>query len=82
MDDNIVSLSNRKRSKNLKKTATELEQVIKSLEMAKKALLPHVHYSGVKRLIVDIDDSRKLYAGLYKKANYEIRLLNGEVIDE
>ena len=80
--NNVINLRDRKRSSNLKKTAEELQQVIKSLELAKKSLLPHVTYSGIKRLLVDIDDSRKLYAGLYKKAMYEIRLLNGEVIDE
>jgi hypothetical protein len=81
-EQNVVNLRDRKRQKNLKKTADELEQVIKSLELAKKSLLSHVQYSGIKRLLVEIDDSRKLYVGLYKKANFEIRLLSGEKIDE
>ena len=80
--DNVVNLRERRKAKSLKNTASELEQVIKSLEMAKKALLNHVNYSGIKRLLVDLDDSRKLYTGLYKKAIFEIRLLNGENIDE
>jgi hypothetical protein len=82
MNDNVINFKDHRKIKSLKNTANELEQVIKSLEMAKKALLQHVNYSGIKRLLVDIDDSRKLYTGLYKKAIFEIRLLNGEIVDE
>jgi len=82
MTNNIIQFRDFKKIKSLNNTAKELEQVIKSLEMAKKSLLAHVNYSGIKRLLVDIDDSRKLYAGLYKKAMHEIRTLNGENIDE
>lgn len=82
MTDNVIYIRDRRKIKSLKNTAGELEQVIKSLEQAKKALLTHVNYSGIKRLLVELDESRKLYASLYKKAMYEIRLLNGEPIDE
>lgn len=80
--DNVVNFKDKRRIGKLKETAEELQSIIKAIELSKKTLLPHVQYSGVKRIVVDLDDSRKLYAGLYKKAIYEIRILNGEPLND
>ena len=80
--NDVINIRDKKRIKKLESTIGELQGIIKALELAKKNLLGFIQYSGVKKLVVEIDDRRVLYQGLYKKAKYEIRILNGEKIDE